>query len=33
LGTRNVVHNMKQLGAKNFDNQVKYNTYIKFKGT
>jgi hypothetical protein len=24
---------MKQLGAKNFDNQVKYNTPIKFKGT
>jgi hypothetical protein len=24
---------MKQLGAKNFDNQVKYNTPIKFKST
>jgi hypothetical protein len=24
---------MKKLGAKNFDNQVKYNTPIKFKGT
>jgi hypothetical protein len=24
---------MKQLGAKNFDNQVKYNTPIMFKGT
>jgi hypothetical protein len=24
---------MKQLGAKNYDNQVKYNTPIKFKGT
>jgi hypothetical protein len=33
VGTRNVVHGMKQLGAKNFDNQVKYNTPIKFKGT
>jgi ribosomal 30S subunit maturation factor RimM len=29
----NVVHDMKQLGAKNYDNQVKYNTPIKFKGT
>jgi hypothetical protein len=28
-----VVHGMKQLGAKNFDNQVKYNTPIKFKST
>jgi hypothetical protein len=33
VGTKNVVHGMKQLGAKNFDNQVKYNTPIKFKGT
>jgi hypothetical protein len=33
VGTRNVIHGMKQLGAKNFDNQVKYNTPIKFKGT
>jgi hypothetical protein len=33
VGTRNVVHDMKQLGAKNYDNQVKYNTPIKFKGT
>jgi hypothetical protein len=33
VGTRNVVHGMKQLGAKNFDNQVKYNTFIKFKST
>jgi hypothetical protein len=33
VGTRNVVHGMKQLGAKNFDNQVKYDTPIKFKGT
>jgi hypothetical protein len=33
VGTRNVVHGMKQLGAKNYDNQVKYNTPIKFKGT
>jgi hypothetical protein len=33
VGTRDVVHGMKQLGAKNFDNQVKYNTPIKFKGT
>jgi hypothetical protein len=33
VGTRNVVHRMKQLGAKNFDNQVKYNTPIKFKST
>jgi hypothetical protein len=24
---------MKQLGAKNYDNQVKYNTPIKLKGT
>jgi hypothetical protein len=31
--TRNVVHGMKQLGAKNFDNQVRYNTPIKFKST
>jgi hypothetical protein len=31
--TRNVVHGMKQLGVKNFDNQVRYNTPIKFKGT
>jgi hypothetical protein len=31
--TRNVLHGMKQLGAENFDNQVKYNTPIKFKGT
>jgi hypothetical protein len=30
---RNVVHDMKQLGAKNYDKQVKYNTAIKFKGT
>jgi hypothetical protein len=33
VGTRNEVHGMKQLGAKNYDNQVKYNTPIKFKGT
>jgi hypothetical protein len=33
VGTGNVVHGMKQLGAKNFDNHVKYNTPIKFKGT
>jgi hypothetical protein len=33
VGTRNVVHGMKQLGAKNFDNHVKYNTPIKFKST
>jgi hypothetical protein len=33
VGTRNVVHGMKQLGVKNFDNQVKYNTPIKFKST
>jgi hypothetical protein len=33
VGTRNVVHGMKQLGAKNFDNQVKYDNPIKFKGT
>jgi hypothetical protein len=33
VGTRNLVHGMKQLGAKNFDNQVKYNTPINFKGT
>jgi hypothetical protein len=33
VGTRNVVHGMKQLSAKNFDNHMKYNTPIKFKGT
>jgi hypothetical protein len=33
VGTRNVVHGMNQLGTKNFDNQVKYNTPIKFKST
>jgi hypothetical protein len=33
VGTRNVVHGMKQLGAKNVYNQVKYNTPIKFKST
>jgi hypothetical protein len=33
MRTRNVVHGMKQLGAKNFDNQVRYNTPIKFKST
>jgi hypothetical protein len=32
VGTRNV-HDKKQLGAKNYDNQVKYNTPIKLKGT
>jgi hypothetical protein len=33
MGTRNVVHNMKKLGVKNYDNQVGYNTPIKFKST
>jgi hypothetical protein len=33
MGTRNVVHEMKQLGVKNYDNQVRYNTPIKFKST
>jgi hypothetical protein len=33
IGTRNVVHGMKQLGVKNYDNQVGYNTPIKFKST
>jgi hypothetical protein len=33
MGTRNVVHRMKQLGVKNHDNQVRYNTPIKFKST
>jgi hypothetical protein len=33
VGTKNVVHGMKQLGAKNYDKQVKYNTPIKFKNT
>jgi hypothetical protein len=33
VGTKNVVHGMEQLGSKNYDNQVKYNTPIKFKGT
>jgi hypothetical protein len=33
MGTRNVVHGMKQLGVKNYDNQVRYNTPIKFKST
>jgi hypothetical protein len=33
MGTRNVVHYMKQLGVKNYDNQVRYNTPIKFKNT
>jgi hypothetical protein len=33
VGTRNVVHVMKQLGVKNFDNQVRYKTPIKFKST
>jgi hypothetical protein len=33
MGTRNVVHGMKQMGVKNYDNQVRYNTPIKFKST
>jgi hypothetical protein len=33
MGTRNVVHGMKQLGVKNYDSQVRYNTSIKFKST
>jgi hypothetical protein len=33
VSTKNVVHNMKQLGAKINDKQVKYNTPIKFKIT
>jgi hypothetical protein len=33
VGTRNVVYGTKQLGVKNFDNQVRYNTPIKFKST
>jgi hypothetical protein len=33
MGTRNVVHGMKQLGVKNYDNQVGYNIPIKFKIT
>jgi hypothetical protein len=28
-----VVHDTKKFGTKNLDNQVKYNTPIKFKGT
>jgi hypothetical protein len=32
VGTKNVVHDKKQLGAKSNDKQVKYNTPIKFKG-
>jgi hypothetical protein len=33
MGTKNVVHGMKQLGVKNYDNQVRYNTPIKLKST
>jgi hypothetical protein len=33
VGTKNVVYNMKQFGAKNYENQVKLNTHIMFKGT
>jgi hypothetical protein len=33
MGTRNVVHGMKQMGVKKHDNQVRYNTPIKFKST
>jgi hypothetical protein len=33
VGTKNVVHDMKQSGAKNYDKHVKYNTSIKFKST
>jgi hypothetical protein len=33
MGTRNVVHSMKQLGVKNYENQVGYNTPIKLKST
>jgi hypothetical protein len=33
MGTRNVVHGMKQLSVKNYDNQVEYSTPIKFKST
>jgi hypothetical protein len=33
MGTRNVVHSMKQMGVKNYDNQIRYNTPIKFKST
>jgi hypothetical protein len=31
MGTRNVVHSMKQMGVKNYDNQVRYNTPIKLR--
>jgi hypothetical protein len=33
MGTRNVVHSMKQMGVKKHYNQVRYNTPIKFKST
>jgi hypothetical protein len=33
MGTRNVVDSMKQMGVKSYDNQVRYNTPIKFKST
>jgi hypothetical protein len=33
MGTRNVVHGMKQMGVKKHDNQVRYNNPIKFKST
>jgi hypothetical protein len=33
VGKKNVVHDMKQLGAKIYEKQVKYNTPIKFKST